>query len=219
MDEEIRFRLAHVNDAQQLAKVHWATSLVQPGGYMYRLGRGFLTQYYKISLEEKNSVVLCAEINGEIIGVVSGSLDSQEHAAALKNRRLQLFLGALPALIRHPGLIKGMLSRQDSISGSANQKSYIVLSGVRLEYWGWLPNHKSFMGAVPLLQNWLRIMHFLGARSIIHEVDKENERSYQIHTLLGSKIIMEYITGDGKTRLLMEYILDEEELMREAAIP
>jgi hypothetical protein len=66
------------------------------------------------------------------------------------------------------------------------------------------------MGAVTLLQNWLKLMHLLGARRIIHEVDKDNKKSFEIHCLLGSKVVEEFITGDGNSRLIMEYQFEEE---------
>ncbi len=210
MEERFRIRLANSVDVQQLANVHWITSSIQPGGFMYRLGKGFLVQYYKALFEEKNSVILCAELGDTIVGVVSGSLNSEEHKANLKKKRLQLFLGALPALTSHPDLIKGMLSRQESISSSASEVNYIVLSGVRLEYWGWLPGYKNVLGAVSLLQDWLKLMQIFGSDRIIFEVDEVNLKSYEIHCALGARVVKKYMTGDGKNRILMEYVLNEE---------
>jgi hypothetical protein len=206
----MKTRLASLCDARQLARIHRISSLGQPGGFMFKLGRSFLAQYYRILLREKNSVVLCAEGNqGEILGLVSGTLDAREHAAALRRRWLWLMMGALPAVIRSPGLVLELHSRQRSLAAVSDGQGYIVQEGARLEYWAWLHNHKPTMGAVPLLQKWLAIMNLMGANSIKHEVDEINQKSIQIHSLLGSQIKGEFMTKDGRKRLIMEYYFSD----------
>jgi hypothetical protein len=205
----MQIRIAKPSDAKQLAELHWICSADQPGGFMFRLGKGFLAAYYQIFLEETSSVVLCAEnAEGQIVGLVSGSLAMEQHMSALNRNRLRLAFAALPFLIRHPNLIGSMVARQRSGSADTESGSYIVLTGPREEFWAWLPSERSTGGAIELHRNWLSLMRLLGVSQVKLEVDRVNDRVEKIHRLMGAKVIKEFSTPDGRQRLVMEYLLN-----------
>lgn len=202
----MKIRLAKLSDAGRLAQVHWIGSSKQPGGFMFRLGRAFLIQYYRVLLEEKNSVVICAEdTDGHILGFVSGSLDAEERMIALRRNWFRLSLAAIPALIRDPRLIRDMYSRRQSKSADREDGGYIVQSGARVEYWAWLPTHSG--GAIELHLKWLLLMRLLGVQSVRGEVDQINEMVLRAHRFMGARVVKEFTTPDGKQRLVIEYML------------
>jgi hypothetical protein len=204
----MKIRIAKPRDAQEIANLHIACSKVQPDGFMYQLGTNFLKTYYSILLKEKYSLVLCAENDdGIIIGIVTGSMNSQEHALALTKEKINIAISALNAIVLKPILLKEMYERSKPNSADSSEKGFIVLTGPRLEYWGWDPKEKQTLGAVELLRTWLETMKLLGVTHITNEVDESNKKSLRLHELLGAKIIKSYNTPDGRKRYLMEYNL------------
>lgn len=203
----MKTRLAKLSDAPQLAEVHWTSSSNQPGGFMFKLGKPFLIEYFRIVLGEKNSVVICTEdVDGRIIGFVSGSLLAEERMVALKRGRIRLLLAAIPSLIRDFSLVKELYSRQQSGSADTDEGGYIVQSGAREDFWAWLP---STGGAIELHLKWLSVMRLLGVEAIRGEVDLVNDFVVKIHRFLGARVVREFTTPDGKKRMVMEYRLKQ----------
>jgi hypothetical protein len=199
-------RLANRNDAWQLARLHELSSAKQPGGFMFRLGRAFLAQYYQALIDEGSSLILCAvDETDQLIGFVAGSLDARTRLTALKRHRLRLFVASLPALIRHPGLLREVIARQNSNSADESEAGYVVQSGAHEEFWAWLPDRGS--GAIELHLKWLSLMRLLGAQTISGEVDKVNDVIVRAHRMLGARVIKEFTTPDGRERLLIQYQL------------
>lgn len=203
----MRFRLAKPSDTKSLAELHWAASATQPDGFMFKLGIYFFIRYYRITLNEKNSVILCAEdLNGNILGFTSGTLSAEEHTKSLKKHRFDLLLAAIPQLIRKPQLIGGLLSRQQSLSSNDKNNIYVVTNGPRCEYWAWKNTTEFPGGSVLLFKRWLKLMADLGIRNLQTEVDTSNDKAVRMHKLLGAKLTKEITTPDGRQRLIFEYI-------------
>ena len=208
-EPKIRIRLANCSDVKQLADLHYLCSLDQPGGFMHKLGRRFLVAYYRIVLSEPMSLVLCADGGTDgIVGLVSASLDARAHLQALREGRYKLLFAVLPALIRQPKLIKAVSFRKKSLSVAAMGEGFIVGSGARVAYWGWLPNYPSGRQSIRLLQTLLWILGALGASAVQLEVDRVNRKVEVVHRLLGAKVVREFATSDGRVRLVMEHDLD-----------
>ena len=137
----MNFRLANRNDATALARLHELGSTKQPGGFMYRLGRGFLAQYYRILIDEGSSVILCAvDDTDQLIGFVAGALEAKSRLTALRRNWLRLLLASLPVLLRRPKLIREVYSRQMSSAADEAKAGYVVHSGAHEEFWAWQPD-------------------------------------------------------------------------------
>ena len=203
----INIRFACLGDARKLTEAHLLSSAKQPGGFMFRMGRRFLYQYWRLILLEKNSVILCAEgAGGEFLGFVSGTINAEERGQTLRNNRVRLALAALPSIIRSPGLLGEIISRQQLKSADTDENAYIVQSGAREDFWAWAPNRK---GAMEIHLKWLSIMRTLGVQSVRGEVDKVNDFVVKTHRILGANILKHFVTPDGKERLLIEYRLNK----------
>jgi hypothetical protein len=204
----VRFRLAKCSDAKALARLHYVCSVIQPDGFMYKLGERFLAQYYRILLHNPMSLIVCAEAGtAGIIGMVSASVEASEELKALQEGRLRLLLSALPALIRQPKLIRCVRDRANSLSSNQVGKDFVVGSGARLAFWAWSPAHPSKGQTTKLLQTAMKLLRSLGVKTVRLEVDRVNRKVEVMHRLMGGKVIDEFITGDGRQRIVMEHRL------------
>jgi hypothetical protein len=207
-ESPIRIRKADYDDLKQLADLHYRCSIAQPAGFMFKLGRGFILEYYHILLKEKTNVILCADAGMDgIVGLISANLDAKESLKWLKSGSYRLFLAALPALARKPVLIKEIYSRAKSVWGLSLGEGYIIGSGARISYWGWSPNYPSKGNSIYLLKNLLKVLKENHVSQVRFEVDRLNRKAEVIHRILGAKVVREFKTPDGRCRIIMEYIL------------
>jgi hypothetical protein len=98
-----------------------------------------------------------------------------------------------------------LLSRQRLASADEKDPAYIVTSGARLEFWGWLPGARAGAGAIVLLKAWLSLARLLGAQEIWFEVDGDHEPVEKIHRAMGARTVKEIVTPDGRARRIMQY--------------
>ena len=209
MTESIRYRLAKGSDVQNIANLHWESSKRQPSSFMFKLGYFFLVRYYKCILNEKQSVVLCAEDEeGILLGFVSGSIDASERTNTLRANKISLLLAAVPQVIMNPALIKDIFSRYYSGSVESGD-GYIVQDGPHEDFWAWKEGYKSGNESILLHLAWLKMMNVLRVSHVRGEVDDENTLIVKTHKFLGAKIIKEYTTPDHRKRYVFEYDLSK----------
>jgi hypothetical protein len=207
-DGVYHIRHADEDDARALADLHAAAAIQQPGAFLPQLGLRFLMQYYRILLQERNTVILCAvDINDRIVGFISGTLFAQDHFAHLNRNKLKLFFSLKPRVIFSMGLIEGLWHRTKIVSDTPECYKFVVPSGCRIEYWAWDPHHHAHSCSVLLLIEFMKTAHENGVKSIRLEVDEPNRRVWVTHLMLGAKIIARFRTPDGRNRLIMEHTL------------
>lgn len=200
-------RFAKKKDASTLARIHLISSRNQPDGFMHKMGLTFLKKYYKIIIEDRSSVILCAVgSQEEIIGFVSGTIDNAIRLDTLNKNRISILISFVPALLKSPSLFKEVYSRYASISSKKKYTEYIVLNGAREDYWGWKESENR-INSSELHLKWLNIMRILGVEKIKGEVDKANNFILKIHQIFGAKIIQEFTTPDHRKRCIIEYDL------------
>jgi len=199
------FRLAKLKDINRLASIHYECSKKQTGGFMYKLGLLFFKIYYKILLNEKNSIVLVAtDQDGKINGFTSGTLKAEEHLNALKNNKFKLAFSILPVLIKRPYLLKSVIQRNNFINSQNSEIKFGITFGPRIEYWAWDPKNKENM-AMPMFKTWLNILFSMGIQSVKGEIDIENKGLYLVHKVMGAKIVNELKLEDSRHRVIIEY--------------
>lgn len=201
---EIRYRLAKPSDAKEIADVHWHVRDRYTKGFFLSMGKGFLTSYYKVILNDPWEVVVCAENEkGKIVGFVSTSLDAQKRYANIREHRVILGLAAVKALILHPSLIKGVWMRYRSLNDDNHTAQFVNKKGVRGGYWCWLKGDDSLKSMeISKIKN--EIIKQLGAQELLFEVDKFNKAVYNFHLKVNKAEPVEEITlPDGRVRVLM----------------
>lgn len=176
---------------------------------MHHLGKRFFVKYYQIILSERTSLVLCADAGRDgIVGLVSATLDSKKQLEAIREGRFKLFLAVIPALIRKPSLIWAVWIRYRSLSAKMHGEGFIVGSGARIVYWGWLPDYPSKGKSTRLMEELIHFMENLGASELQVEIDRLNRKVEVTHQLLGAHFVKKFTTRDGRERIIMEYKLN-----------
>lgn len=204
---EIRYRLAKPSDAKEIAALHWHVRDRYSQGIFLSLGQRFLTEIYKILLNDAWEVVVCA-VNEEdkIIGFASTSLNIKHQFTEMKRHRLRLGFFALRGLISHPSLAKGLWERYKSLGNTGNT-SFVHTEGVRGEYWCWQKGDDS-LKSVEMSHVKNNILYELGIREMFFEVDKSNNAVYKYHLKVNKAQPIEEINlPDGRVRVLMKKVL------------
>ena len=201
----IKFRLAESADIDKLASVHLECTRKQLFGSMSKYGMSYFKIYYKILLKEKYRIILIAEDESGIIsGFVSGTLSAEDHLMEMNKNKFRLAYAAIPALLRHPIIVRDLIKRKKYLKSGNQNTQYIIASGARVDYWGWLHSNKHM--SIPLFRAWLRIAFERGTSSIRGDVYAEDINLVNIQKFNGAKIINEVICHDGRKRYVIEFV-------------
>jgi len=199
------FRFAKSSDFFSLAKLHLECGELQPGGFMFKLGLPFLRTYYKLLINEKNSVIIIAEDENEnMLGFTSGTIAAEAHLSNLKYHKFRIGISIIPAIVKSPNILSNILDREQFIFLKEGSVQFGVITGPRIEYWAWRHNYTSNM-SIPLLKTWLKVVFDLGVSSIKAEVDIDSENLLTTHKFLGAKVIEHLKLKDGRKRVIIEY--------------
>ena len=200
----MRFRIAKPSDARRLARAYCTCYRTAADAFLPTLGEPFLRQYHRILLSEPSTVALVAEDDtGNVVGFACGTLDASSHLSNLKRSKWKLAISALPAVVKRPTLIRAMRARMNAPSAASEESGFVVLSGCRLESWGWVESERTGGQSIQLLKAWLDTSRSLGARDIWLEVDHDSIG--KLHRMMGARVDREVVTPDGRRRRIMRY--------------
>jgi len=205
----IKYRLAKITDAFSLARVHKKCAEFQQDGFFHKLGILFIWRYYKIVLSNKNSFILLAEDQNELLGFHSGTLKAEEHLSNLKKNRISLFFSIIPELFINPKLFFEVYKRYRFVSNKNTDIKFGIKEGPRGEYWGWLPKSPNPIESLNLHKKWHLIFKQLDVNFVKSEVDITNDRVYKSIKIMGAEILSEIILPDGRKRAIVQYDLSK----------
>lgn len=203
-------RFAKSSDFFALARLHLECGEDQPSGFIYKLGLPFLKTYYKLLINERNSIIIIAEDeNGNTLGFTSGTLVAEAHLNTLKKSIFRIGISILPAIIKSPKILSNILDREKFVFLKHGSIQFGVVKGPRIEYWAWRHNQTPNM-SIPLLKTWLRVVFDLGVNSVKAEVDIDSKNLLTIHKFLGAKVVEHLNLEDGRKRVVIEYTNDKD---------
>lgn len=205
----MRIRIAKPSDSNAIAEIHYASREKLAKGFFSQVTKSFLINYYKVLLNDPNSVVVCAEAkNGVICGFASGTLDAEKQFENLGRHKFRLAIALLPTIFFRPQIIGEALSRYISTrKNNENVDKYVSVTGPRTEYWVWDARYGSSIWAGVLNNAHLHIMLILGVKSVCFEVDQDNHSVVKFSKGNGAEVVEIISLKDGRTRLIMKYDL------------
>jgi len=203
----MRYRLGKPCDIKEIVNIHYSIRESYSIGVFAHLGKSFLHQYYKIILNDKNQLVVCAEDeNGRIQGFCSATLNVESQFANIRNHKLALGFSAIKSIVRDPSLLKSLAERYKSLCENGAEK-FIVTKGARGEYWAWSKTYQDSISALEMHEVHLKILKDLGVKQLNFEVDTINKKVLNFHKFNGAEITKIMILPDGRERVLMRYNL------------
>lgn len=203
----LKYRIAKVSDAKQIAKIHYSVRDKHPLGIFSQMNLSFLIQYYKIILDDPYEIVICAENSDrEIVGFSSGTLDAAYQMRTLRKYKFRLALSAVSSILCHPSLLKSLYQRYRATKSDSTQK-FVYTEGARGDFWAWKPGDKNTLGAVSLSINANAIFSALGVKYKYLEVDVDNKEVLAFHKAQKAVIEQTIQLPDGRQRVLMKKVL------------
>ena len=102
-----------------------------PDFFLTQLGLLFLKTLYKGYLEDDNSGIIVAEINGKLAGFIAYSNEySKFYKGLLKRRLIQFAFCSLLAVIRHPSFFKRLLGAFRKSDDAKKEEPYVELASI-----------------------------------------------------------------------------------------
>ena len=201
----MRFRLAKPSDAKELARIHSAVKEVNDRGIFVMMGGPFLREYYRLVMSDINSICVCAEENGKVLGFSFSILDSEAHHKYLMRHKFSLAFSAISTIIIKPKVLGLLFKRYKSLK--SNDGKYIAAEGDRGGFWGWEPKAKNPEASLEVNERALEICKALGVYKVYSEIDVDNKKVFK-YAKLNGVVIDEYIDlDDGRKRAIMHYDL------------
>ncbi len=204
----IIFRLAKPSDADQLANIHYHVRDDYNEGFFAQVNKSFLKQYYKVILDDPYQIIICAELDGKILGFSSGSMEASHEFKSLKKHKWRFVIPLLTSALGRPSLIKSALDRFHSTEDNSDKK-FVNVNGARNEYWAWLPGREDSYMSIYTQELMLYTMKILGVKEVYGEIDTTNKKVVKLQTRNGNKILDTYTMPDGRERLSVVMDLDE----------
>jgi hypothetical protein len=203
----MRIRIAKPSDSSSIAEIHYLSRDKLTGGFFSRVSKYFLYHYYKIILDDPNSLIICAEdLDGRISGFASGTLDAEKQFSNLRKHKLRLAIALIPSIVSNPKIIYEAFYRYLSTQ-KKGKKRYVTVIGPRTEFWVWDARNKNTIWAGVLNNTHLHIILLLGIKKISFEVDAKNLSVVKFSERNGAEFVKSFILEDGRERFIMQYDL------------
>lgn len=203
----MKYRLAKSCDAIRIAEIQSKIKEVNSLGIFCHMRIGFLKQYYKLIIEDPESVFICAiDDNNKIVGYNFMVLDAEKQNENIKKHKYELVLASISSILHKPKLLKQLINRYHSVEN--NDSKYLHNAGAHGGYWGWDPMYPNSEASLKLHELTLFIMKQLGTEVVFFEVDNDNTKILRFHKINGAKIEKEIKLHDGRIRSFMYYNLN-----------
>ena len=200
----MKYRIAKEIDCIAIVNLHYAIRKTYSVGLFSKLGKLFLKKYYKILLNDPNSIVVCAEDDKGIIqGFCSATLDIKAQMTNIRRHKVSLGLAALISVILKPSLFKELVDRYKVVKNNSTTK-IISTKGARSEYWAWSAINQDSASSVGMYFAQLNILKALGVKEFFGEVDKVNKKILKFQLRNGGEIIDEITLPDGRERVILK---------------
>jgi len=196
----IKFRLAKPCDSKQIANVHFHVRDKYGEGFFAHVNKSFLSQYYKVILNDPCQIVVCAELDGKILGFSSGSMDVEKEFQHIRKNKWKFVWSLFTTAICRPSIIKDAVDRFKSTDKNSNKK-FVNAKGARNEYWAWLPGRDDSYMSIYTQELMLYFMRCFGIKDVYGEMDTVNEKIVKLQMRNGTEILERFKMPDGRERL------------------
>ncbi len=119
---------ADENFIAKLSKLHMAAF---PDFFLTQLGLPFLKTLYRGYMEDENSGIIVAEVNGELAGFIAYSNEySRFYKGLLKRHLIRFAFYSILAVIHHPSFCKRLLRAFKKSNEVKKEEAYVELASI-----------------------------------------------------------------------------------------
>ena len=134
----MRYRIGKVSDAKRIAEIQMKIKDINSLGIFCHMGKRFLSQYYKIIIEDPTTIFVCAvNEDDKICGYCFNVLDAEKQNNNMSRHKYSLAISAISSICRKPTLLIELYKRYKSLN--SNDETYLHNKGAHGGYWGWDP--------------------------------------------------------------------------------
>ncbi|NJE45599.1 GNAT family N-acetyltransferase [Massilimicrobiota sp. SW1139] len=180
------------NIVNEIVDIHIATF---QGFFLTFLGKGFLKQLYKGYIEHKQSNLIIARQDKEIVGFIAYSSDISDLYKYLIKKKLLLFAWySFAAFIKNPKILFRLLSAFSKSEEVSRKEKYIELASIGVK-----PNVKAQGIGSSMISYMKEQIDFNEYKYISLETDAENnEYANKFYLKNGFVLIRTYETKQGR---------------------
>ena len=177
---------------QKISKLHMAAF---PDFFLTQLGLLFLKTLYKGYLEDDNSGIIVAEINGKLAGFIAYSNEySKFYKGLLKRRLIQFAFCSLLAVIRHPSFFKRLLGAFRKSDDAKKEEPYVELASICVN-----PKAEGRGIGSKLIDKLKGLTDFTMYEYINLETDAcDNDAVNKFYMKNGFQLARNYVTAEGR---------------------
>ena len=167
-----------------------------PDFFLTKLGLPFLKTLYKGYLEDENSGIIVAELNGKLAGFIAYSNEySKFYKELLKKHLFRFALCSLLAAIHHPSFCKRLLGAFRKSEDVKRAEPYVELASICVN-----PKVEKRGIGTKLIQYLKEITDYSAYAYINLETDAhDNDAVNQFYIRNGFELAREYVTAEGRT--------------------
>lgn len=183
---------ADENFIAKLSKLHMAAF---PDFFLTQLGLPFLKTLYKGYMEDENSGIIVAEVNGKLAGFIAYSNEySRFYKGLLKRHLIRFAFCSLLAVIHHPSFCKRLLGAFTKSNEVKKEEAYVELASICVN-----PKVGSKGIGSKLIDRLKDITNFTVYKYINLETDAcDNDAVNQFYIKNGFQLARNYMTAEGR---------------------
>jgi ribosomal protein S18 acetylase RimI-like enzyme len=173
-----------------------------------KLGSAFLKIYYRTILEFNNGILLISLDENKLInGFVSGFMYPRDFYSLLNSYRFKLALASIPALIKHPSIIKVVFGNALSMKDNNDFKKQLSSKACELSSIAVHPKDQGKGLGKKILKKFETEAKLLGADQIYLYTDSfNNDKVNQFYKANGYELIRVFNAPGNRQR--NKYLLD-----------
>ena len=177
---------------QTLAELH---KKAFPGFFLTQLGIPLLRALYKEYMENQNSGIIVAVEESRILGFIAYSKDYSEfYKSLIKHHMMKFAFCSIGAVVRHPSLIKHLLSVFSKSESVAKTEAYVELASICVD-----PENANRGIGTQLIDYLKGFVDFSRFSYINLETDAvENVAANKFYLKNGFILAREYTTSEGR---------------------
>lgn len=127
----VHIRRLNIEDRKMVQRIARLHIKAFPGFFLTQLGLPFLKTLYTGYLEDEDSGIIVAEIDGKLAGFIAYSNDYPKfYKGLMKHHMIGFAVSSISAAVRHPSFVKRLLGAFKKSDSVVKEEKYVELASI-----------------------------------------------------------------------------------------